>query len=321
MYEGGIVKVHGRHLVVLRRGRLFTIEVGDRSLLPISWTNAFGLGTDAQDAWYGEMLVYANRIVVIGYSYRRGGTEVVLFDIDANGRMQYQATYHLSSNDYYSSRDYASRMTADGKLILYSPVSLSGMASLPSPRRWPTFAPRNRDKANKNTYARIVPATRIYYPGHDLVGTDSPILHTITTCDLKAAKFECQPTSVIGSYREVFYVSGTAVYVWITPYAWPKPRYKTSVLNRLPLGGSPLSGLANVRQPRRSDLVPGIQRFAQRARRIAGGQPLDVELRNQSGQARTAARIARRFRFGQYQTEDGSLLAYARSQRRGLVPE
>ncbi len=27
--EGGIVKVHGDHLVVLRRGRLFTVAIGE----------------------------------------------------------------------------------------------------------------------------------------------------------------------------------------------------------------------------------------------------------------------------------------------------
>src|SRR6185369_4658032 len=34
--EGGIVKVHGDHLVVLRRGRLFTVAIGDGALKPIS---------------------------------------------------------------------------------------------------------------------------------------------------------------------------------------------------------------------------------------------------------------------------------------------
>ena len=29
--EGGIVKVHGDHLVILRRGRLFTVAIGDRA--------------------------------------------------------------------------------------------------------------------------------------------------------------------------------------------------------------------------------------------------------------------------------------------------
>src|SRR6185503_16567518 len=39
--EGGIVKLHGDHLVVLRRGRLFTVAVGDNSLKPISTVDAF----------------------------------------------------------------------------------------------------------------------------------------------------------------------------------------------------------------------------------------------------------------------------------------
>ncbi len=40
--EGGIVKLHGRHLIVLRRGRLFTIEIGDRSMRTVSAVDAFG---------------------------------------------------------------------------------------------------------------------------------------------------------------------------------------------------------------------------------------------------------------------------------------
>src|SRR5215813_11227954 len=39
--EGGIVKVHGDHLVVLRRGRLFTVAIGDGALKPISAVDAF----------------------------------------------------------------------------------------------------------------------------------------------------------------------------------------------------------------------------------------------------------------------------------------
>ncbi len=43
--EGGIVKLHGDHLVVLRRGRLFTVAIGDNALKPISAVNAFGPDT------------------------------------------------------------------------------------------------------------------------------------------------------------------------------------------------------------------------------------------------------------------------------------
>ena len=79
--EGGIVKVHGDHLVVLRRGRLFTVAIGDEALRPISSVDAFAPDIDPSSTWYDEMLISGNTVVVIGYSYERGGTEVGLFDI------------------------------------------------------------------------------------------------------------------------------------------------------------------------------------------------------------------------------------------------
>src|SRR5688500_14184241 len=44
--EGGIVKVHGDHLVVLRRGRLFTVNIRDQQLKPVAAADAFGNGID-----------------------------------------------------------------------------------------------------------------------------------------------------------------------------------------------------------------------------------------------------------------------------------
>src|SRR5688572_27460375 len=79
--EGGIVKVHGDHLVVLRRGRLFTVAIGDGALTPISHVDAFAPDLNPNGTWYDEMLVSGDTVVVIGYSYERGGTEVGLFNI------------------------------------------------------------------------------------------------------------------------------------------------------------------------------------------------------------------------------------------------
>ena len=79
--EGGIVKLHGEHLVVLRRGRLFTINVRDKNLRPVSTVDAYGDGINPQGAWYDEMLLSGNTIIVIGYSYQRGGIEVGFFDM------------------------------------------------------------------------------------------------------------------------------------------------------------------------------------------------------------------------------------------------
>src|SRR5713101_917534 len=126
--EGGIVKLHGDHLVVLRRGRLFTVAIGDNSLKPISAVDAFGPDIDPRYTWYDEMLVSADTVAVIGYSYERGGTEVGLFNIDRTGNLSYRSTYHLRSNDYYSSRNYASRLIGN-KLIFYTPLYLNPYAT------------------------------------------------------------------------------------------------------------------------------------------------------------------------------------------------
>jgi len=119
--EGGIVKLHGDHLVVLRRGRLFTVAIGDGALRPVSLVNAFGPDLDPRNTWYDEMLVSEDTIAVIGYSYQRGGTEVGLFSIDQAGKLSYRSTYHLRSKEYYSSRNYASRLIGS-KLIFYTPL-------------------------------------------------------------------------------------------------------------------------------------------------------------------------------------------------------
>src|SRR6185503_2771781 len=83
--EGGIVKVHGDHLVILRRGRLFTVTVD--TLKPVSTNDAFGPGVDPRGAWYDEMLISGSAIAVIGYSYARGGTEIGLFEISRSGEL------------------------------------------------------------------------------------------------------------------------------------------------------------------------------------------------------------------------------------------
>jgi uncharacterized secreted protein with C-terminal beta-propeller domain len=64
--EGGIVKVHGDHLVILRRGRLFTVGIRDRQLKSTATLDAFGKGVDPRGAWYDELLISGDTIVVIG---------------------------------------------------------------------------------------------------------------------------------------------------------------------------------------------------------------------------------------------------------------
>ena len=237
--EGGIVKVHGNHLVILRRGRLFTVAIGNGALHPVSSIDAFGPEIDPNKAWYDEMLISGDTIAVIGYSYERKGTEVGLFNVDAQGQLSYRSTYTLRSNDYYSSRNYASRLIGS-KLIFYNglylnPDSYDPFESFPAVRKW-------HKEATDDDFRRILSYSRVYRPATDFGVQDGLTLHTVTTCDL-ARGFDCQATTVVGPSGNVFYVSPDSVYVWAVSWERYNTHRGPSFLFRMPLDGSGPSAL------------------------------------------------------------------------------
>lgn len=235
--EGGIVKRAGDFLVILRRGRLFSVRVGGDALQPTAAVDAFAPGSDPSGAWYDELLVEGRTVVVIGYSYARGGTEIGLFEIDGGGRIEHRNTYHLRSFDYYSSRNYASRLIGR-KLVFYSPTLLQPwgpppLQMLPGVRRWQNTLPPD--------FQRILPATRIYRSDDDFDPTEPLALHTVTVCELGDGDLRCESSAVLGPAGRVFYVAAGSVYVW----AGGARRRGTpgSAVFRLPLDGGVPSGL------------------------------------------------------------------------------
>jgi hypothetical protein len=247
--EGGIVKLHGDHLVILRRGRLFTVAIGGHDLRPIATVDAFGPGIDPRYAWYDELLVSGDRVVVVGYSYQRGGTELGVFDIDSAGALRHRGTYQLRSNDYYSSRNYASRLIGS-QLVFYTPLYLpfrldDPLSALPSMRRW------NPEGGVDGTgrFERIVTAQRVYHPAGWSMSRDVA-LHTLTVCDLAAAELNCAATVVIGPSGRVFYVAPRAVYVWMSDWNRLDRRAAgAAILCRMPLDGSRPSALGATGSP------------------------------------------------------------------------
>ncbi|WP_420127432.1 beta-propeller domain-containing protein [Longimicrobium sp.] len=240
--EGGIVKVHGDYLVMLRRGRLFTVRIGGNALQPVSAVDAFGPDIDPSASWYDELLVSGDAVVVIGFSYERGGTEVGLFRISPDGQLRHRSTYHLRSNDYYSSRNYASRLI-DGKLIFYTPLYLAlneedPFAGFPAMRRW-------HPGAERDAFSRILPATRVYRAGRPVNAESGLALHTVTVCDLQTEEMGCEGTAVLGPPGRVFYVSPGAVYVWVSDWVRREnEKGAESMVYRIPLDGAGPSALA-----------------------------------------------------------------------------
>jgi len=222
--EGDIVKAYKDYLVILRRGRIFTVKVTSEEndiLETVSVLNAYPKNF-TQGTWYDEMLIYGNTIVVVGYSYEMNATEVGLFNIDDEGSITHKSTYFIDSNDYYSSRNYTSRLV-DNNLIFYMPYYLFTWdysedeeyyrkTSLPEIKKW--------IKDNETTEGEdILDKTDIYKPIQD---TLYPTLHTVVTCDLSSSNLDCNAQAILGPYSRNFYVSNNAIYIWTSedPYEY-----------------------------------------------------------------------------------------------------
>ncbi|MBX3273925.1 MAG: beta-propeller domain-containing protein [Sandaracinaceae bacterium] len=228
--EGGIVKVHGEHLVVLRRGRLFTVRVGDERLTPVARIDAYPAG--AAGGWYDEMLVHGDTVIVVGYNYQEGGTELGRFAIDREGRLRHLGTHYLRSNDYYSSRNYASRLLGD-RLVFYMPYYLLGAGEA----GYTLPAVRTRGAGD---WSEVIRASEIYRP---IQPSSWPALHTVVTCDLSQPTFACTAQGIIGPAGRSFFVSGAAVYVWVGGEGGGEPSADRAampgaVVYRLPFDGS-----------------------------------------------------------------------------------
>jgi hypothetical protein len=242
--EGDIVKLRGNTLVILRRGRLFTVSLAHGGMTPVDSIDAYPPGVDASDDWYDEMLIAGDRIVVIGYSYGRGGTEINRFRIADDGHLAFEDAYQLRSNDYYSSRNYASRLIGH-TLVFYTPLMLPGygedpLAALPAFRRWD-------GSGTAPGFKRIAGASQIFVPSALMNDPNAQVeaLHTVTRCDVLAPSMNCTATSVLGPDSRSFYVSSNAVYVWVSDSGADERSHRaSSLLYRLPIDGSAPQAIA-----------------------------------------------------------------------------
>ena len=133
------------------------------------------------------MLIAGDRVIVVGYSYARGGTEINRFRLDAAGRLRFEDAYHLRSNDYYSSRNYASRLIGN-RLIFYTPLYLDWRRR--SARGAARHPPLGAATPTERPFRRIASARAdLHRRRCCATAADAEIetLHSVTNCDLDRA--------------------------------------------------------------------------------------------------------------------------------------
>lgn len=257
--EGDIVKQIGQYLLVLQDGRIFVIDTRARGGRRLALSDRMNVYRDpAAYMWYDEMLVFGDRVLITGYSYAQRATELSVFRLDmASGRLNRQGVFYMSSNDYYSSTNYASRLVGDN-LVVYTPFNVYAMTRpdfrWPMVRRW--VEGEDRLAADRRSHP-LFDAGQIYRPVRD--AGSMPTVHTVSVCPLgdvgPGRDLSCRSTAFVGPTQAQWYVTEQDAYLWTSDYdatgggegdCGAPPRfvaddYNPAVLFRVPVNGaSPL---------------------------------------------------------------------------------
>jgi hypothetical protein len=221
--EGDVVKQIGRFLIVLQDGRLFSIDTAEGGsaagrLALADRINVYRralTGDEEGDDWYDELLVRGDRMVVTGYSYDRDVSELSVFRLTGDGRFEREGAFEIPSNDYYSRRNYATRLVGDN-LLVYTPLDISTQRAprFPTVRRIEPGA----DGGRRGEARRLLDYRNLYGP---LAPTLDPTIHSVSICPLGPASagrnLSCRTRGFIGPGALSFYVAPTHVYFWIGP--------------------------------------------------------------------------------------------------------
>ena len=269
--EGGIVKRMGDYMIVLRRGKLYSVHI-DEALTKV---DELSVQRDnwKHEAWYDEMLAEDGRIVVVGYSYDVSATEYLFFDINAAGELSRGDVVLVSSSDYFSEQNYASRLV-DGNLVfliedipITEVVSDEGLSDAERPLINVHAASVNENGEMGEVYP-LFATHEIYAP---LTSDGDISATTVAICPFSERPLTCSATSILGGYTSESYASRNAYYLWMVGDEWDLPiesmsdkeleHYawhgyldrsadeRVSALYRIPLDGGPVGVIKLKGQP------------------------------------------------------------------------
>ncbi|MEM7055105.1 MAG: beta-propeller domain-containing protein, partial [Pseudomonadota bacterium] len=211
--EGGLVKYAFGHIIILRRGKLYAVDPADNRTAP-RLTDRFDLAElqRSEDAWFDEILVRGNLLVLIGYDYHADATTIDRFTINADGQFHYQDTIGITSGDYFSSSNYAGRLLGD-ELLVYFEIRLNN-ADLGTHLPHPQIAVSQAGWSNVD-WQPVVESKDVVVPTFLL---KEPTVHGFLRCPVAEAQFQCSTNAILAEPDSEHYVSPEAAYLWT--YAW-----------------------------------------------------------------------------------------------------
>jgi len=208
--EGGILKVSGNYLVVLRDGHLFvlsTLGPAGEELRVVDRLSFAELSGDGKEPiWFDELLATKSHLFVLGYDYESRRSDLRTFQLAADGRIVIGRRFAIQSQDYFSGDGYGARISGDRLLLQFS-MSLSESGEQP---RWPRWAAIEQGNP---VWTPLVDLEQLYFPNFVI---DEPTIHSFLSCDLGvlfAAGFDCETVAVVGNDTMQHYQTQNARYV------------------------------------------------------------------------------------------------------------
>ncbi len=215
--EGDIVKAFQNFLIILRNGKLYSVDIGLTSghfLQPIDSINAYHPNW-VHDVWLDEMLIKDNLILITGFNYDEDLTEIIRFKINEEGKFSYVDTHLIDSEDYFSESNYASRLI-ENQLVTYFPGELIYNSNyefeFPKISKLPDGFKGDYQSLD---WENLIGIENIYHPTQTVL---RPYLHTIIKCDIAEPEISCDAVGLISNDHTERFV--TTEHIYLTTSAW-----------------------------------------------------------------------------------------------------
>ena len=205
--EGDIVKQIKDQLIVLRRGRLFTFLIQEDGT-PVARSFTDIEVPDGSDAWYDEMLVYGNQIIVIGYGFDAGATLIHRFSLSEAGNLTEKDAHLFASDDYYNFENYPSRLVGDN-LLFYMPRELATAES--------NIEVQKVVRGEPVPLGELFESNVIYQP---IQQSADLYLHSVVICPLNRRQLRCTARSIVAPPHSTYFIDHEAMYLWLNASLW-----------------------------------------------------------------------------------------------------
>lgn len=244
--EPDLVKRHGDFIVILRRGFLFTVRVGDGALSPVS-------AVDIEDAGgpngpCHEILVVNDLVLVIGLWTTGSATRPMIdvFRIDSAGQL-------IRDDSYEVAPEMGRVFVVNGRLVVV------GSDLVRTPIRDPSSVfprvQRLEHQRGGGDFAAIASARDVYRRPGVAPRAGALTVHSVSSCDVSTRPWTCRATVVLGDASQGMHLSRAAAYFWTSPARrgaaplTPRLESANAMLFRVPLDGGPPQALGVAGSP------------------------------------------------------------------------